>query len=339
MSQPTDRRGFLNKALLGAAGAGAIHGLEERLLLTKLSGEAGAAEVQQEQTDDEPMPCGKIGDLKISRLIMGGNLIGGWAHARDLIYVSKLFQQYNTEEKVFDTLALGERRGINTIQIDPAYLDVVVKYNKQRNGKMQTIVCISPDTDEGRVRDQIQTVAGKGASTIYTHGEGGDRFTRLGKMEILARALELIKDEGLSAGIGSHSLETPIACEKDKLDVDYYVKTFHDDRYWSATPEESREEWCWGGGSQPEHNQYHDNMFCLNSEKTAQFMATVEKPWIGFKILAAGAIHPRRGFAYALRNGVDFLCVGMFDFQVDDNAKLAKNLVRRIKDRRRPWRA
>ena len=32
---------------------------------------------------------GKLADFELSRLIMGGNLIGGWAHARDLIYVSK----------------------------------------------------------------------------------------------------------------------------------------------------------------------------------------------------------------------------------------------------------
>ena len=36
------------------------------------------------------LPYGQIGDLKLSRLFLGGNLIGGWAHARDLIYVSKL---------------------------------------------------------------------------------------------------------------------------------------------------------------------------------------------------------------------------------------------------------
>ena len=33
---------------------------------------------------------GKQAQFELSRLIMGGNLMGGWAHARDLIYVSKL---------------------------------------------------------------------------------------------------------------------------------------------------------------------------------------------------------------------------------------------------------
>ncbi|MCK7538532.1 MAG: hypothetical protein MZV63_50020 [Marinilabiliales bacterium] len=43
---------------------------------------------------------GKIGNHEISRLIMGGNLIGGWAHSRDLLYVSSLFRAYNTERKI-----------------------------------------------------------------------------------------------------------------------------------------------------------------------------------------------------------------------------------------------
>ena len=62
------------------------------------------------------MPCGKIGNVTISRLFIGGNLIGGWAHSRDLIYVSKLFKAYNTEAKIFETLEL--RRAVRH-QHDP----------------------------------------------------------------------------------------------------------------------------------------------------------------------------------------------------------------------------
>ncbi len=63
------------------------------------------------------LPKGKIGDHEISRLVAGGNLIGGWAHSRDLKYVSSLFKAYNTEKKVYETLMLAEKAGINTINI------------------------------------------------------------------------------------------------------------------------------------------------------------------------------------------------------------------------------
>jgi hypothetical protein len=48
-------------------------------------------------------------------------------------------------------------------------------------------------------------------------------------------------------------------------------------------------------------------------------MQTVTKPWIAYKVMAAGAIHPREGFKYAYENGADFICAGMFDFQVRED--------------------
>jgi len=68
-------------------------------------------------------------------------------------------------------------------------------------------------------------------------------------------------------------------------------------------------------------------------------MQEVQKPWIAFKVLAAGAIRPESGFKYALENGADFLCVGMFDFQVAQNASLVKALLPETQDRERAWMA
>ena len=337
MSKPTDRRTFLTGALAGTAGAAAMLSLEENILLAAM--EDGTAEEKRPEGKVVPMPCGKIGDVHISRMIMGGNLIGGWAHSRDLMYVSKLFKAYNTEAKIFETLELGEQQGINMIQVDPAYQDVVEKYKKERGGKIQTMICMHPDSDENKVRDQVKMLVDKGATTLYTHGQVADKCVMQGDIDTLGKALDLIRKEGVTAGIGSHSLEVPIASEKNKLDPDYYVKTFHPDRYWSATPKEDREEWCWYKGSSADHDKYHDNMFCLDAEKTAEFMHAIEKPWVAFKILAAGAIHPRIGFSHAFKNGADFICVGMFDLQVADNAQLTRDVIQKTGTRKRPWRA
>jgi hypothetical protein len=44
------------------------------------------------------------------------------------------------------------------------------------------------------------------------------------------------------------------------------------------------------------------------------FMKTVKKPWIAFKVMAAGAIPPRKAFRHAFNGGADYVLAGMFDF-------------------------
>ena len=85
----------------------------------------------------------------------------------------------------------------------------------------------------------------------------------------------------MPVGVGGHSLLVPMACEKAKIPCDFYVKTFHSDDYPSAIPKPDRKEWFQSKG-------YYDNMWCINPEETAEFMAKVTKPWIAFKVLAAG---------------------------------------------------
>jgi hypothetical protein len=326
----------LGKALAGAAGVGAAVSLEERILVAALQEQQTTSDTSSPQAAD--FPQGQIGDLKMSRMLMGGNLIGGWAHARDLLYVSELFKAYNTDEKIFETLELGEQQGINTIQIDPKCQEVVERYKKQRGSKLQTMICMRPNQDVQKMRDEIRQLVDQGATTLYTHGHFTDMCARDDDADTLGKALDLIHQEGLKAGIGGHSLKNIVLSEEQNLNPDYYVKTLHTDRYWSAIPEESRKEFCWQRGPQPDHDDYHDNMYCLNPKETIEYMSQVKKPWVAFKVLAAGSISTKVGFSYAFRNGADFIIVGMFDFQVEENASLAAQIVQRNESRKaRPW--
>ncbi|HPG41206.1 MAG TPA: DoxX family protein [bacterium] len=263
------------------------------------------------------LPYGQIGNLKISRLFLGGNLIGGWAHARDLIYVSKLVQSYHTDQKVFDTFHIAEQCGINTILTNPQLCRVINKYWRQEKGKIQFI------SDCGYKGDAIEGVkisVDGGAHACYVQGGIADQLVLEGKLDIIAKALELTRQNGLPAGIGAHQLETVKACVDNGLKPDFWVKTLHHTNYWSANKE----------------NQF-DNIWCVNPEETIAYMNNLPEPWIAFKTLAAGAILPAEGFQYAFNNGADFVCVGMYDFQIVDDVNIALDALANIQNRQRPW--
>jgi len=331
--QPPSRRDLIaNLAGVPAIGAFVLavlkkHGwksIEEAQLVSRASSDVGIAsptlKVFEFNTIKDlkgRLPMGRIGKVTLSRMILGGNLIGGWAHARDLIYASKLVKAYHTREKVFETLYLAETCGINAILTNPLLCDVINDYWRN-GGKIQFI----SDCGGRNVLEMIQRSIDRGACACYIQGGIGDQLVEQGRFDLIEQALELIRRNGLPAGIGGHKLETIRACVERGIKPDFWMKTLHHTRYWSARLEPQ-----------------HDNIWCEDPEATIAFMKDLEEPWIAFKILAAGAIHPKEGFRYAFENGADFICVGMYDFQIVEDVNLALEILQGPLVRQRPWRA
>ncbi len=276
------------------------------------------------------IPKGRIGDFELSRLVMGGNLIGGWAHARDLIYVDKLIKMYHTDEKVMLTLQLAERCGINAIISNPAQCRIVSKYRQETGGKMQFI----SDCGAGEnFIEGIEISIKGGAHALYSHGGKSDIAVYNNDpnfFDELVEGLELIRSYGKPAGIGAHRIETIQACVDRGIKPDFWVKTLHTNDYWSAEVDLERKD-------VPEPG-WRDNNFCLKPQEAVEYMSQLEEPWIAFKTLAAGAIRPEQGFRYAFDNGADFICVGMYDFQIVEDVNIALETLASV-SRTRPWRA
>ena len=283
------------------------------------------------------LPKGKIGDLEMSRMILGCNLIGGWAHARDLLYANQLFRQYNSESKIFETLNICEQAGINTTNMVNQFYPLLNKYKKITGSKIMSICQVHMDKADKDPLYEIKEAIDYGATSVYVQGAYADRFVNSGRMDLLWQAVEFVRSQGYLAGIGAHSIQTPIACEKAGLKPDYYFKTVHHDQYWSAHPREFRVEFQMDGEYFLDHNKYHDNIFDLFPEQTIEVFKGIDVPWVGFKVLAGGAIKPEDGFRYAFESGADFICVGMFDFQVVEDVNVLIDILNSDLKRERRW--
>jgi len=278
------------------------------------------------------LPKGKIGGKEFSRLILGGNLLSGWAHARDLIYVSQLVKAYHNKERIFATLLMAEKCGIDTLLTNPILCSLIDEYWKRRIGRIRFISdCAGLDYDEKGPKptpfdeylDRVKRAIDYGAVACYIQGETADYYMKSGQPDRLAKVVELVRKGGVLVGIGAHRLETLQGCVAAGMTPDFWMKTMHHHDYWSAR-----------------HPEWHDNLYCDEPAETAAWMRGRNEPWIAFKTMAAGAIHPKEAFRYAWENGADFVCAGMYDFQLVEDVNIALDaLGAGLPARQRPWMA
>ena len=284
------------------------------------------------------MPVGKIGNLTLGRLMSGSNLISMNMHARDLGYVHDLAAHYNTEERIFMTLKLCEEYGINSIVLKNHNFNQfrLSKYWAEWGGKMKWLADVIT-TDINNYERLLVEHLELGASAAYLWGGASDTWYYQKKQKNIIKAFEIMKKYNIPVGICAHRIEPIKFCEKEGIVPDFYMKTLHHDRYWSAHPKTNRRFMEMYEKESPNHSEYHDNMFCHNHEETVAFMQDVKVPWIAFKVLAAGAIPPKEGLKFAFESGADFICLGMFDFQVKQDVELSRKAIAESKNRKRPW--
>jgi len=330
MPEKMNRRNFVKSTVLGAsvitaAGMAAVSGHAE------VPNHPWSAGMRTDGTlanaplpplvKKREIPTGTITGLTISRMILGGNQFTYVTHARDLRYVSNLAARYNTPQKVHETMRLAEENGIDTVCIHagPGVVDSIAEY-KKRGGTIKSIVCpTAPIKDDlADFTDSCRLCIDAGIEALYLWGVFGDQL--VDNPEMLKRAVNTMRSFGVPVGVAAHNIRVVEVCEREKVKNDFYLKTFHHRNYPSA-------------------NLNHDSSWCDDPEKHIAVFSKVEKPWIAYKVMAAGAIPPRNALEYSFTNGADFVVFGMFDYEIDEDTRLLNEVLAQdnVKNRARKW--
>ena len=339
MPNHRNRRDFLKESALAALGGALAASTAGE---TASAAPAGQPAIALPPESHMGLPSGKLGNLQVTRLFLGCNQVSGYSHSRDLSYVSHLMSAYQTDDRVLNTWQLCEEQGINTLLSDPFEKPVrlMKRYRKERGGKIQWISEVHPRKYQYEIRladlkENLKEVLDHEPQALYIQGAICDAFVHRGLVRELGEALELMKQSGLPSGLGAHSVETPRACMEAGLQPDFFMKTFHSDDYWSATPRGQRIEF----NVDTRNPTNHDNIWDIKPEVTREVMARFARPWVAFKVMAAGAIPPEKAFRFAFQGGADFICAGMFDFQVANDVATAKQVLAESLHRQRAWSA
>lgn len=261
------------------------------------------------------LPTIKLGDHRVTRLIIGGNPIYGHSHFNRIL--SQYMVAWHTPERVVELLNHAEAHGINTWQNSYAErtLSDLDKYREQ-GGKMNWLSLGKPDWDQKP--ELIEQAAKRKPIGIAPHGALADRLHRQEKTSVLLDLLKRIRDTGVLVGLSAHNPRLIELAEEKGWPVDYYMCCLY---YLTRPPEQFKELMS---GEVPLGEVY------LESDPPRMFKAVraTSKPCLVYKILAAGRkvdnpSQVKQAFAHAFANikSTDAIIVGMYQQQSDQVAQ------------------
>jgi hypothetical protein len=266
------------------------------------------------------LPKVRFGDVEITRLVMGSNQFYGYSHFNGLL--DKLMRDWNTPERICETLFQCQQNGINAYQY--AHHETTLKDLELYRSKGGNMHLIATDPGLTPVEDAVRR---SGATALYHHGEVTDRLFRAGQMDQVQEYTKKLRQTGVRVGIGTHKPEVVEYAEERGWDVDFYLLCAYNR---TRTPEEIRK--LLGVVPVPAGELYLET----DPPHAYEVARKTSKTCFLFKVLAAGRVarSPEtvdKAFKDAFDNikPQDCIVVGMFP-RFKDEVKENCDRVRRI---------
>jgi len=269
------------------------------------------------------LPTVRLGTFDVTRLICGGNPFSGISHVSAELDAEML--HYYAMPRLLACLGECWSRGINTFQSrgDRHQMRMYMEH-RDGGGRMQWIAQTASEFAD--IAANIRQIAAFGPIAIYHHGTHTDNCWHSGRIDEVGDILKRIKDTGLSAGLGTHIPRVVEYAEEKGWETDFYMCCFYNlARGYKSAPAVERA-------------AYESDRFPADDPpKMAAVMRQVDKPCLGFKIMAAGRncatpAHVRAAFerAFGMIKPNDAVVVGMFQKhrnQVAENAAFVREIL------------
>ncbi|HUS80861.1 MAG TPA: hypothetical protein VM283_06305 [Armatimonadota bacterium] len=250
--------------------------------------------------------------FEVSRLIIGGNPFSGFSHQsgeRD-----QEMMNYYTVERIKETLRRAESAGINTtIMRSDNHIHRMLREYYNEGGALQWIAQIAGDREAPDWGVAVRRAVAAGAKAAYLHGGVLDACFADRDAGGFAKLVDVMHEGGVPVGTAGHSSEAHLWAHELDLPLDFHVVCFyncgslHDGKGEKFKPED------------PPH--------------AVAAIREINKPCIGYKIMAAGRVEPREAFEYAFANikPGDCVNVGIYrgdrDNMVEDNVALVEDIL------------
>ncbi|MGD8239993.1 MAG: hypothetical protein PVH68_15665 [Armatimonadota bacterium] len=248
------------------------------------------------------LPTTKIGDLEVTRLIIGGNPFSGHSHMS--AERTKEMVDYHTVDRIKQTLREAEQAGINACvgRADNHVMRLLNEYWNEGGG-ISWIAQTAPE--RASVPANVDQAAAIGAKACFLHGGMIDNMYRAGRLAEAREWIQHIKDKGIPAGLASHDPEILRAAEEMELGAEFYMTCFYNVYLHGEV--------------------YRDE----DRDGMTDLVRQLDKVCLAYKILAAGRRDPEEAFEYAYGSikPADAVVVGIYTkhqpTQIADDVALA----------------
>lgn len=243
-----------------------------------------------------------IGSARVSRFILGSNPFSGFSHQN--VDTDQAMRRYFTVAQIKETLRRAEKVGVNALiaRADHHVLRMLLEY-RDEGGKIQWIAQTCPEL--GPTDSSVSRAIANGAIGCHIHGGVSDNLLAQGRLAELQADLDKLRKAGLAAGIAGHNPGVFEFAEKH-LDADYYMCC-----YYNPTDRSKKADHIHGAT---------EKFVEEDRSRMISLIASLSRPVIHYKILAAGRNDPAEAFATAaaaMRDD-DAVCVGIYNAEINN---------------------